>query len=118
VSALPIVNPFKPVWLQLLEMTGCAGAGQQQTGDTQMGYLGVGEQISLSTSLSATQDTWCTWSFLLHHVLFGDKTSTKMSLKQNTGANMDSLIEGMRRNLQNKAQVCSTRLPLPPFNHH
>lgn len=57
VPALPIRSPFKPVWLQLMEMTGCAGEGQQQTGETQMGYVGAGEQISLTTSLSAAQDT-------------------------------------------------------------
>lgn len=80
-------------------MTGCAGEGQQETGDTQMGYLGVGEQISLVDSLSATQDTCCTLNFLLYHVLIDDETGTKMSLKQNTGANVDSLHEGWRRNL-------------------
>lgn len=99
VPVLPVRSPFKPVWLQLLEMIRCVGEGQKQTGDTQMGYLEVGVQMSLPTSLSATQDARCTLSFLLHHVLFDDKTSTKMSLKQNTGASMGSLLEGRRRNL-------------------
>lgn len=47
VPALPIRSPFRPVWLQLLEVIGCAGGGQQQTRDTQMGVV---EQISLPTS--------------------------------------------------------------------
>lgn len=116
---LPVRNPFKPVWLPLLEMIGCVGEGQQQTGDTQMGYLQVGEQMSLSALLSATQDARCTLSFLLHHVLFDDKTSTKMSLKQNTGASMGSLLEGRRRNLSGWGLGLSHRvkLPLLPFSH-
>lgn len=46
VSTLPIKSPFKLIGLQVLEIMGCAGEGQQQTGNTQMGYLDVVGQIS------------------------------------------------------------------------
>lgn len=46
VSTLPIKNAFKLTGLQVLEIMGSAEEGQQQTGNTQMGYLKVVGQIS------------------------------------------------------------------------
>lgn len=44
VQALPVRSPFKPVWLQLLEIIRCAEQYQQQTGvSSKLCYLGVKE---------------------------------------------------------------------------
>lgn len=64
-----------------------------------VGYLGVVEEVSWPASLSAAQDTQCNLTFLLHHVLFIGNTRTKLSLQQNMGANVGSLLKEKRENL-------------------
>lgn len=87
--------------------------------EVHVGYLVVVEEVSWPTSLSAAQNTHCNLNFLLHHVIFIDKTRTKMSLKQNTGANKGSLLKEKRIKLsrQGLGFSQSVRLPSPPFSH-
>lgn len=84
-----------------------------------MGYLVVVEEVSWPTSLSAAQDTQCNLNFILHYVIFIDKTRTKMSLKQNTGANTGSLLKEKRIKLSRQGLSLSqrVRLPSPLFSH-
>lgn len=87
--------------------------------EVHVGYLVVVEEVSWPTSLSAAQDTQCNLNFILHYVIFIDKTRTKMSLKQNTGANMGSLLKEKRIKLSRQGLGLSQRmrLPSPPFSH-